>query len=444
MAGSRLLMPFSKKFGIPIDYINYFASQIFCIILAILFKSIINRKVFSESFRHLTASILGCLLVHFCFGMKSLATVILFASIMYAALYLPLLNGHITLLSAMAYLANLKYQLVWYGNMDEVSINHTTVIMIFVQKITSLQYSLVDGQLSTAEREKLRGYRKKQLLEKIPSIFEYFGFLFSFWTIMSGPMIFFKDYQNMMKNPERTRASYSKSFKKILLSIMYMVVGIKLEKVFKLKNLFTPGVISTMSFIEILLFSFFANISARLKYIFAWTVSDGINNLAGFGFNGESNEWDLATNINFLKFELGSNPRAINDWNINTSKWLRHVGFERSTKVIAPLVVFSLSAVWHGFYAGYYVLFSYVFVWLELYKKYRKCSLKRMIDSLSMKNRLFAGIYNSLTIVVFQLLINYVGTCFQLKSLERSMIFMRGSNFYGHWSLLIASLIVIF
>ena len=309
MAGSRLLMPFSNKFGIPIDYINYFASQIFCIVLAVLFKSIINRNFISESLRHIIASLLGCLLVHFCFGMESLATVIFFASIMYATLYLPKLNGHITLLSAMAYLANLKYQLVWYGNMDEVSINHTTVIMIFVQKVTSLQYSLVDGRLSTAEREKLRGYRKKQLLQETPNIFEYFGFLFSFWTIMSGPMIFFKDYQKMMKNPEKNQASYLQSFKKISLSIVYMVVGIKLEKVFKLKNLFTQEIISTMSFIEILVFSFFANISARLKYIFAWTVSDGINNLAGFGFNEESNEWDLATNVNFLKVELGDNDK---------------------------------------------------------------------------------------------------------------------------------------
>lgn len=58
-------------------------------------------------------------------------------------------------------------------------------------------------------------------------------------------------------------------------------------------------------------------------------------------------------------FQLATNLRdAINNWNIGTNQWLRMVAYERVPKKYATFLTFSLSALWHGFYPGYYLTFA--------------------------------------------------------------------------------------
>ena len=45
---------------------------------------------------------------------------------------------------------------------------------------------------------------------------------------------------------------------------------------------------------------------------------------------------------------------VIDNWNIMSNHWLRYICYER---VRSRLLVFMLSAFWHGFYGGYYVMF---------------------------------------------------------------------------------------
>lgn len=42
---------------------------------------------------------------------------------------------------------------------------------------------------------------------------------------------------------------------------------------------------------------------------------------------------------------------------MGTNKWLRMIVYERVPKKYGTLLTFSLSALWHGFYPGYYVTF---------------------------------------------------------------------------------------
>lgn len=49
---------------------------------------------------------------------------------------------------------------------------------------------------------------------------------------------------------------------------------------------------------------------------------------------------------------------AINNWNLGTNRWLRMVVYERVPKKYGTFLTFSLSALWHGFYPGYYVTFA--------------------------------------------------------------------------------------
>jgi len=44
----------------------------------------------------------------------------------------------------------------------------------------------------------------------------------------------------------------------------------------------------------------------------------------------------------------------LDHWNMSTMVWLRYVVYERWRSVAG---VFFFSAIWHGFYAGYYLTF---------------------------------------------------------------------------------------
>ncbi len=55
----------------------------------------------------------------------------------------------------------------------------------------------------------------------------------------------------------------------------------------------------------------------------------------------------------------GNIRNAISSWNTGTNAWLRFLVYERMEKYqnYKTVATFMLSAVWHGFYPGYYLCF---------------------------------------------------------------------------------------
>lgn len=62
--------------------------------------------------------------------------------------------------------------------------------------------------------------------------------------------------------------------------------------------------------------------------------------------------WDRITNVNIIGVEFAVNLKGILDnWNIQTSNWLRYTMYERSSSA-AVMKTMMLSALWHGTYPG--------------------------------------------------------------------------------------------
>lgn len=121
----------------------------------------------------------------------------------------------------------------------------------------------------------------------------------------------------------------------------------------------------------------------RFKYYHAWLMGDAICNNSMLGFNGFDQDgkacWDLISNINIFAFEVrvvfiskinqcqplvlhsqfAPNFReGIANWNLGTNRWLRNIVYDRVPKRYSTVLTFALSAVWHGFYPGYYITFA--------------------------------------------------------------------------------------
>jgi len=109
--------------------------------------------------------------------------------------------------------------------------------------------------------------------------------------------------------------------------------------------------------------------TARTKYYAAWTLTEGSCILSGLGYNGFDPKtgkvyWNRLENINPWKLETAQNVKGyLENWNKNTSHWLRHYVYLRVTPkgkkpgFWATLITFFTSALWHGFYPGYYMTF---------------------------------------------------------------------------------------
>ena len=123
-----------------------------------------------------------------------------------------------------------------------------------------------------------------------------------------------------------------------------------------------------------------------MKYYHAWLLADAICNASGLGFNGYTAEgkpkWDLISNVDIIKFEVSRNVffklsnkfddyyscvsqlqfglslrDSIDNWNKFTNRWLRFVVYERTNPRVRTVLTYGLSAIWHGFYPGYYITF---------------------------------------------------------------------------------------
>ncbi len=107
----------------------------------------------------------------------------------------------------------------------------------------------------------------------------------------------------------------------------------------------------------------------RLKYYGVWALTEGACILSGLGYKGIDPvtgkvSWDRLCNVDPWGVETAQNTRAyLAAWNMNTNNWLKNYIYLRVTPkgkkpgFRASMATFVTSALWHGFYPGYYLAF---------------------------------------------------------------------------------------
>jgi lysophospholipid acyltransferase len=105
-----------------------------------------------------------------------------------------------------------------------------------------------------------------------------------------------------------------------------------------------------------------------LKYYGIWKMAEGACILSGIGFNGYKSDgslrWDRVTNVSPWTLETSQNNKELLEaWNQNTNKWLRNYLYLRVAArgkkpgFKSSMATFGTSALWHGFFPGYYLTF---------------------------------------------------------------------------------------
>jgi len=370
--GSRLLDPVADYFGLQIDQVNFMVCQLTGLVLAIPFRTKCTAEKVGVQARHIIEIVVGVLLTLFCFGYQ-IWHLLMQSMVSYVVMAWggPKFSHWGVLVWSMIYLSacHLYRQAYDYGG---YTLDITGPLMIQTQKITSLAFALHDGRYK--EEASLSADQKNQAVKELPSVTEYLSFMFYFHGIMVGPTTFYKDYlafidgsNFLVPAPANSSGHPTDNLNKVvikkLLTASACCVGMMIlpGMFFPPEKLDTPEFYN-YSFIWKMIFILGCLTIAKQKYYFAWMLSDALNNLAGFGFSGYNDngeaKWDLTENVNIAGVELSTSLKTnIDSWNTKTIVWLRRVVYDRLDRPYNTPAVFFVSALWHGFYAGYYFTF---------------------------------------------------------------------------------------
>lgn len=155
-------------------------------------------------------------------------------------------------------------------------------------------------------------------------------------------------------------------FNTVLKCIMFSLIGAVMyligEYYYPTKKLIDSDFLKNSSFLQYVLF---LNLSATLirgRYYFCWYLSSGACIMGGLGYEYEENDknlngnWNYIINCDMFNLETATSLRDVTRlWNMTTQNWLSHYVYSRTNN--SMVAVYVTSAMWHGFYFGYYLFF---------------------------------------------------------------------------------------
>lgn len=277
--------------------------------------------------------------------------------------------------------------------------------------------------------------QRRYAVKKAPNFNEFMGYLFHFPSVLAGPMMYYNDYDDFVKAPEnkimppgRKRAV----LRKLSISISCAILHLTLNHKFEVEFLRSPAFLIQTPLLMRFCYIYIFTVLSRLKYYVAWHLGEAISNTTGFGFNGYDSsgrpKWNLISNMDMWNFETSSNFRnTIHAWNKTTQSWLRRTAYERVPKKFAVIVTYVLSALWHGFYPGYYM----TFLGGALFT-YASRSGRKVIRPQFQRGTVLPKIYDAITFILTRLTIAYAAFPFVILDFHYNIEIYKSLYFSIH------------
>jgi len=447
--------------GLPIDQVNFLLLFVLSYPLAI-----IHRQIWNPTLRHLYSAVLGILTVIYMMGNDFYHT--LFSALVTYIILCVVRNPFGT-------------KMIWIWSYGYMTLSHvyrlyidymgwrvdfTIVQMVFTLKFCALACNLQDGAFPRGE---LSSVHKRNAIKSPPNPLEYISYLYYWCTILPGPFFEYNDYvafidRSMFKATKGYIPSGSYvAFIKVWIKLVVLLGGVFLAFQHHPAFLFHPAKESFVMGMD--LFTRWNYIMGtfmlmRCTYYSGWLMSQAAVILSGFGYNGVDEKgnpkWNRVENIDFLTVEFGSSLKdIIGAWNQGTAYFLRVYVYFRVTKprakpgqdpkklkgLSAPqgqLVVFLVSALWHGCYPGYYYFFVFMF-FMNLVATWGS----KRITPLIPKNKVVSAIYAFICFYLAHSALNYGALSFIALSHAASVTAYNNLYWLGHILGLVAFIVAV-
>ncbi|RHY19658.1 hypothetical protein DYB30_004269 [Aphanomyces astaci] len=449
-AANAYLATVADAAGLPLDQVRYVS----CLFGAYPFALVFSLLP-SATLKHLFSLGVGVSLAQFVFGASWVHTLIMALStyllvVIAPAKYAP----RLVFVWNMLYIsASHLYRL--YVDYMGWSLDITGPQMLLVIKLTAFAYNYFDGvvdikRLNTPTDNKalasVYASRKSLSIPQLPSLLEFFAYVYCFPTFLAGPAFEIREYLDVVNGvkklgPGCTLAAISK----LLVGVFFMVLMVVFGGKYPITLLYSKesGDLPWYQHVATLYITLFF---VKSKYYSAWKIAEGATVLCGFGFEGVdakggSKGWNLVSNMDVLGFELPLSLRdASRAWNKGTQNWLERYVYSRTNNSLTA--TYFVSAFWHGFYPGYYIFFMSV----PMATNVGRLAFKRVRPWFLQEDGKTAGPFKAVYDVVgglaSVLALHYLVIPFQALSWENSLQALSNLKFSGH--IILAVLYVLF
>lgn len=267
---------------------------------------------------------------------------------------------------------------------NPAAVDITGAQMVLVMKLSAFCWNVADGTLPD---DQLSDFQRDRVLPELPNLLDYAGWVFFFPSLLCGPAMDFAEYRRWLdtsmfdtpasvdpaKRPptrkkRRIPRSATPAMWKLASGVVWLALFLQCSGWYSTSVLVADSYRSHSLPVRVWIM-YMTNLTARMKYYGVWSMTEGACILSGIGYSGTDpvtgkSSWDRVKNIDPLGVERAQNTRAyLGNWNIKTNVWLRNYVYLRVTPkgkkpgFRASLATFATSAIWHGFYPGYYLSF---------------------------------------------------------------------------------------
>lgn len=397
--------------------------------------------------RHAFSVVTGFLLIYYPFGNGCIHAFVPSALVYFCMCRFRTHCGTLAWLIAFPYLILAHVMQASGVAWKEGHLDFTGAQMVLTLRLIAVAVSYQDG---TKPPERLSEYASKKQLRQLPSLLEYFSYLFAAGNLLAGPFFEAHDYFDYVDRkgawdesdpakciPNPLLPGLVRFVKALICAALWM----KLSGTYGADLLESRYFQEEVSLAQRFFLLWVVGFAARCKYYFAWAVAESSLIFSGLCYNGRNAEgrplWNRYINSRIRRVEFNASlPNLAANWNVCTGLWLRHYVYERLTPVgkrptFGTLVTTQLvSGVWHGLFPGYWLFFATTAIMFEAGK-----TLYRYEQSWPAAVRTFP-VWVLAKLVFNAIILNYAASSFIVLWLHDCLSIWRSVYFLGHISTL--------
>jgi len=269
----------------------------------------------------------------------------------------------------------------------------------------------------------------------------FFGYIYFFPSFLCGPPIEFADY---LKWADYSLFPKQKIPHTIIPAIQQMLLSFLILVPVFLSLQYPPSLLFTDEFAALPFFvrqtlTFLILMIFRAKYYMLWWLAEAGYIACGFAYNSEKDgviDWTRTKNVYPISCEFGDNVQTkTRGWNIKVSDWLKYYVYmrlmpegPRGVPFYVTLATYGVSAMWHGFYPGYYLFFLTFAILDQLARLIRSRIRPYFLPEGSLKKR----VYDVLCFFCMNFVTNYLGLSFVVLDLGKVLDWWKAQYYYGH------------
>lgn len=321
---------------------------------------------------------LGLCIQLYLYGFDTLHVVFM-AAVAYAMMaFLPRhKSASVVMVWVLLYLSYNHLMSILY-NFGGYQMDISTYTMLEVCKLSALAYCYQDGCTDSA---KLTQDQRDRMVTKLPSILEFWSYIWYCQACALGVFFEFADYKRFVERSHE----YKDIPSPILPSLKWMAQGLIFLALFIVVGGYMPVDFCwnekywDMIFLLRIAYYTAAMTAKRWFYYVPFSMTTGGIIASGLGYNGRNkqgeDQWNKIVGVYAWECETSSSAvEMLRYWNHQVHLWLKFYVLQRLTPVgkqpgmFESMSTFILSAFWHGFYPSYYALFFFAALLSEVSK----------------------------------------------------------------------------